>query len=321
MRQAHIAFERRASVVLYFYLRSIERSGVWLLPANVCPVVPAVFLKAERTFDFVDVEKDTLCIDRNAVIALLQKSPKRYAGILFVRTYGHPGDFDPFFSAVKKLANFRIIDDACLSRPHFEHSGGNADLELNSTGYSKYVDLGWGGWGMFRDQPDYLRINQPFDPSAHEALVSQFHDSLSKKRTFSYTDIPWLDCGDPHMTWDEYQQIVESKATEAAAHKAIINEVYDQFLSKWKLPSGIAEWRYTILCKHPPKVLEAIFAAGHFASSHYASLAPMFGEGSTPLADLYGKQVVNLFNDFRYTEARALELARLVNTFLSNPIN
>ena len=43
-------YENRAALVLYKFLRSNPRDGDYLLPANVCPIVVAVFLKGSGTF-------------------------------------------------------------------------------------------------------------------------------------------------------------------------------------------------------------------------------------------------------------------------------
>ena len=50
-------FENRASTVLCNFLKSNHFDKPFLLPANVCPVVPLSFMKAEVEFDFIDIDK------------------------------------------------------------------------------------------------------------------------------------------------------------------------------------------------------------------------------------------------------------------------
>lgn len=86
-----IVFEQRASTVLYHYLRSVARPGVWLLPANTCPIVPAVFRKAGISYEFVDIDGQSLCMDPVQALSRLRGSTSTYAGVLFVRSFGHSG--------------------------------------------------------------------------------------------------------------------------------------------------------------------------------------------------------------------------------------
>lgn len=50
-----IKVEKRASTVLYKFLISNCRGYSFILPANVCPVVPLTFIKANIDFVFVDI--------------------------------------------------------------------------------------------------------------------------------------------------------------------------------------------------------------------------------------------------------------------------
>jgi len=50
----------RASAILYHVLASREQKKPWLLPANICPIVPITFLKARVPFELVDISAETL---------------------------------------------------------------------------------------------------------------------------------------------------------------------------------------------------------------------------------------------------------------------
>lgn len=62
-----LILENRATVILYNFLRSNIRSGKFLLPANVCPIVPTTFLKAGLSFDFIDID-DTHAMDQHLAL-------------------------------------------------------------------------------------------------------------------------------------------------------------------------------------------------------------------------------------------------------------
>ena len=160
-----ILFETRASVILYNVLFSLKKFGflkkdsVFLIPLNVCPIVPAVFLKAGVKFDFVDISLETLCIDETLLIRRAIED-KNIKGILFVKTYGT--EYEPLeaFKIIKnKNKNIFLIDDCCLKAPDFDYDINKSlsDLVLFSTGYSKYVDIGWGGFGFLKDKYFFVK--------------------------------------------------------------------------------------------------------------------------------------------------------------------
>ena len=49
----NFVYEIRASTILHNLLRASSQHRPWLLPANVCPIVPLTFLKAGCEFEFV----------------------------------------------------------------------------------------------------------------------------------------------------------------------------------------------------------------------------------------------------------------------------
>jgi hypothetical protein len=312
--------ERRASTVLYNFLRSTSRTGHWLLPANVCPIVPAVFAKAGRTIQFVDIEQTSLCLNQAETLARLSRGDLKYAGLLFVRTYGHQGDFEAFFRAIKRIdRELLIVDDRCAARPQFNHLGGVADLELYSSGYAKFVDLGWGGWGFLRPGLPYQRESLPFDPADHDALVGRLRRLLRSGGRFECPATNWLDATPPTMEASEFEALVGGLATIAAEHRMQLNSIYAAALEEWAGPKDCRDWRFSLFCQEPNALLQAIFDSNHFASAHYQCLVPTFGCGEAPIADSVGRRVVNLFNDFRYTPERARELAEIVRAHLRAP--
>lgn len=139
-------FAPRASAILRDLLQGDDRP--FLIPANVCSIVPETFREAGRAFELVDIEAETLEID---TVACLDRLPA--GGLLFVRPYGRERDVDPFFRALKEAQpDLLLIDDKCLCRPDCEGLGISpwADATLFSTGYAKHVDLGYGGFAHLK---------------------------------------------------------------------------------------------------------------------------------------------------------------------------
>jgi dTDP-4-amino-4,6-dideoxygalactose transaminase len=310
-----ILFAKRASAILYNILVGRRGDRPFIIPANVCPVVPLTFLKAGRTYEFVDISRDSYCLDDEAVVDRVAKNPDGYSGILFLRTYGIAANPDPFFRRVKELSpDLLVIDDKCLCIPEMKNAKESAaDVELFSTGYSKYVDLGWGGFAYVDEGFAYEPHPAGYDKRALHAVNVRVEAALRARRAFEYQDCDWLDLSTPEMTVEEYFGKIKSELPTVRQQKDGTNAIY-----RCNLPRETESvddghiWRYNILVREKDRLLARIFAAGLFASSHYASLGGVLGEGWFDNAEGLHGRVVNLFNDFRFSEEKALEVCHIV---------
>jgi hypothetical protein len=79
-----------------------------------------------------------------------------------------------------------------------------------------------------------------------------------------------------------------------------------------QLPSRYQTWRFNIRVKNKQQVLSAIFDAGLFASSHYASLAGIMADGSAPHAEALADEIINLFNDEHFDEGKARQTCDVI---------
>ena len=310
-----ILFAQRAAAILYNILVGQYDDRPFILPANVCPVVPLIFLKAGRTFELVDISPSSYCLDDQAVLEKVKQNPNGYSGILFVRTYGIAAHPNRLFTRIKELSPaLLVVDDKCLCVPEVKDAKESAaDLELFSTGYSKYVDLGWGGFAYADEGFPYEPRPAAYDKRALDSVTAKVKAALRTRTAFEYEDSDWLDLSTPKTTLDEYLARVTSELPTVTRHKERVNAVY-----RCNLPGEIELvddgdiWRYNILVREKGRLLEAIFAAGVFASSHYASLGGVFGDGRFKNAEDLHYRVVNLFNDFHFTEENALRVSRIV---------
>jgi hypothetical protein len=306
-----IAFERRASTVMFNLLRSHGVEGPFLLPANVCPIVPMVFFKARRPFEFVDIAPGTLCMDHDAIIDRWSISKDRPAGLLYARTYGAVFETTDLFSAIKSRSpDALIVDDRCLCPPDFSGMlAPHADAALFSTGYAKHVDIGFGGYGMLREGVPYARTESSYSDSDLEEVTGQYKDALRTRTPFLYRESDWLDTAIPEETWVSYRERVEQEFTAASGLKQDINSIYASRLPpEIQLPSEFQSWRFNIQVKDKGAVIEVIRRAGLFASGHYDSLAGLFGPGLAPFAETLHRHVINLFNDRYFSHEQAEHL-------------
>jgi hypothetical protein len=271
-----IVYERRASAILYRVLRGRADRRPFLLPANVCPVVPATFREAGQPFELVDIDLHSLAIDRDETLRRVRAGNR--GGVVFIRPYGSEADPTPFFAELKAAApDLLVIDDKCLCRPDCDGESISplADVTLFSSGRAKYADVGGGGFAHLIDAG-------PYDRSSVDAAA-------------------WLELGPPERAWDEQRRIVIDAAEAADRQKETLNAIYTRGLPREiQFAPELQRWRFNIRVAAPEKLIESIFAAGLFASRHY----PPF-EGGYPAAARVHGSIVNLFNDRYFDEARA----------------
>jgi hypothetical protein len=277
-----IVFARRASAILFNLLRTRSDPRPFLLPANVCPIVPDTFREARQPFELVDIEEPSLEIEPAECLARLRARPGRYAGLLFIHPYGSERDPAAFFADVKKAAgDILIIDDRCLCRPAFDIASLSADVTLYSTGRAKYADAGGGGFA-------HLGGDIAYEPATQGA--------------------DWLELDPPKVDGETYREIVERAARAADEQKARLNAIYERELPpEITLPASLQRWRFNIRVAEPDRLIAAIFAAGLFASRHF----PPAGESFAVAARLHA-EIVNLFNDRYFDEQSALRISEIV---------
>lgn len=279
-----ILFEDRAATVLYNVLTKIKNQK-FLLPLNVCPIVPDTLLKAGKEFEFCDIDLDTLCIDKELIVDKIEQD-ESIDGLLFVKTFGIEFDIEPFYKRVKSIKKgLFIIDDMCPCIQSFEHDMENshADMALFSSGYSKYVDIGFGGYGFVKE--------------------SQFKNIFEDKE---YTD-----------EFLVYKQEIQTKIELMKEHKKRINTIYKETIdSKYYLGEAWDNWRFSLLVENKEEILKEIFKVdGLFASSHYPQVDYEYvktPQENSNTRKIHNK-ILNLFNDFRYDEDKALQTAKIIN--------
>ena len=64
-------------------------------------------------------------------------------------------------------------------------------------------------------------------------------------------------------------------------------------------------------------MLNAIFASGLFASSHFASLAGIMAGGHCVQAEILADEIINLFNDHYFDERDAEQVCKIIKENLN----
>jgi hypothetical protein len=316
-------FEARASTILYKVLKSIKIEKPFLLPLNICPIVPTLFSKVGVSFEFIDISNNNFHM--NHQILLQKVSTGEYGGVLYVRTYGAIlSSGEDIFREIKSIdREFFIIDDRCLSFPDFQFdiTLTEADLVLFSTGYSKYIDIDWGGFGFLSDEYSYNnKLFEKFVETDLERVIGAFRESLDNKTQLDkrFINSSWLDFKSVESSsFETYRENIENRFREMKLHKKNINSIYYKELPEdIILNKEFQDWRFNIVVPNKEDVLKEIFNNNLFASSHYSHVDFIFFEKSLSkgsIAEELHSRVINLFNDHRFTEEMAYNIVKVVN--------
>lgn len=272
-------FAYRANRILYNFIRSNNINGTILLPSNICKDVVEVLKYAGLTLKFLDISKNTLCIDKNQIKENIHSASL----LLFVHTYGSERCFDDFFEELKLINPLlTIVDDRCLCIPDLKIQSSSADLVLYSTGEKKQVDLGKGGIGY-----------------------------VSQKNNYEEIEIKDSSCLTNEL-WEFDEEVFEAKKKEVLKHKEKLNQIYRELLPKdIQLLDEFQNWRFNILVEDKELILSTLFENNLFASSHYKSHVDTY----TNTVQLH-KNVINLFNDLYYSEEQALRTCEIIKKII-----
>lgn len=332
-------FERRATSVLWnLFSSDFAAGGVCLIPANVCPVVPLMLIAARRSFEFIDINPETLCLDWDLVKSRMTASERSpVTGIIYVRTYGYMEDASEFFRALKaSWPELDIIDDRCQCRPEpdpLQVDCQGADAVLYSTGYAKYVDLGFGGFAHLYGDINFSRYSRDFQKE-HLTAITEFYKQHIREENPMYCGgsdgwrwldknhplldySHWIDVAPPEIGWNDYMQRTIERREDADKRKAVSNAVYKNIIpSEVQLVDGFHDWRFQIHLYGKDELIEKIFDSGLFASSHYFPASTLFGNVLCSRSIALHRGIVNLFNDFHITEYQVQRVAEVVRDHL-----
>lgn len=314
----YITSANRACSLLYCYVKQ-QSKGVWLLPVNVCPVVPLTLCLLGVKFIFIDISKQTLCVDIQKCVELLKSHTEKIVGIVYVRTYGFLSDTTIDFSTLRAYnPQLTIIDDRCLCIPGDTVNSFGADMVLYSTGHCKQIDLGGGGLAFSRLPIKKVNSNDlMYDGTDEEALYKK---AYSEHKILTAMPKGWLRLG-PYTEPHQYINIINERIPLRIAQRERLNNIYQCNLpSSIQFPKAYQAWRFNILIpkNKKQKILDAIFEAGLFASSHYHSANRLFDNCHFINSDQLFSQVVNLFNDDNYSETKAYKTCEVINMVLKS---
>ena len=135
-------------------------------------------------------------------------------------------------------------------------------------------------------------------------------------------NLSWLNTSVFTISKENYRKKVNEKLPFCEAHKEKIKDIYRSFLPKENiLEVCFQQWRFQIFVQKKDILLQKIFENNLFASSHYASLSPVLGlKKDFPIASQIHSKVINLFNDFYFSEKQAAAIAEIIAKYLQQNI-
>lgn len=312
----YIQTANRACSLLYSYIKE-HAGGVWILPVNVCPDVPLTFALAGVPFDFIDINPSTLCLDMQEVNRIIKENPRKYVGVLYVRTYGVIKDTSHDFRVIKSIdENISIIDDRCLCLPEISPDFWNADMILYSTGHCKQIDLNGGGFAYYSSETEYqIDDNLFYDGTDEEELYKK---AFENGDPFQRVPKGWLKM-DSYDKPSEYLERIETVIPSRNKQREEINLIYSRNLpSTIQMDPAFQQWRFNIRVPSHLKdaILCGLFKNGLFASNHYHSVNRLFDNKKFAVSDQLFECVINLFNDRYYNTEKAYKTCEIINKII-----
>lgn len=301
----------RASAVLYNVLKSNGISGNVVVPANICESVPAVYILAGLNVIFCDIRHPTWQPDCHEILNLLKEN--NISVLHYNHTYGAVlEEDDTFLSRVRNLyPELLIVDDCCLDFPEYGAYDRPVDVALFSTGPTKCVNIGWGGIGLLAERLKYFEEREmSFSQEDLEAFRKHIKYCHEYKRPIDYEVIrsKWLDF---RYEPDNFFARIEHEKSLILKHKETLNQIYSPLPGS--LPKAYCNWRYQLLLANAQECCDELFRNGLYCSRHYMSLGNgYFSDVNTPVADYLAGHILNLFNDFCYTEEQARNTADIL---------
>ncbi len=307
----------RAQSVLYEYADSFfDRKRKVLIPCNTCESVPLTYLKLGIPFEMVDADLASMSISLDLAEDKLNRRIEEYQGLHYVCNYGIvSSDSLNRLRAIKDTYGISVILDKCLCIPPVDMDNEElyADIEVYSTGGRKCVDLGGGGFGLFESTIASQWKNQRFPMSEEDYRRMKSIFQTTPQRWKECSQLQWL-VDEPLENSDEYFRELREKREDVIRHKRKLNEIYSQIIPvELQIGESVNDWRFELRLANRDEVLRMIFQNELFASNHYRPWGNgVFTDECFPVAERIQREILNLFNDFYFTENQAIRTAELI---------
>jgi len=116
------------------------------------------------------------------------------------------------------------------------------------------------------------------------------------------------------LAWPDLGQSIDAQLSERLGHKEKLNAIYAQGLAAFSpLANDYQDWRFHIFVQNQSQTIDALFAAGLFASSHYAPVSKLWNIPPGVVSQRIARNIINLFNDQHFTAKQAKQAVAIIN--------
>ena len=320
------------------------------IPNNVCVNVPMAIIFSGNEPLYLDILKDDLGLDPKH----LKEHIKEISAVIAVHAYGAVCQI----KAIKSICesnNIFLIEDCCLAQGASVNSrpvGSFGDVSIFSFGAGKIIDHGHGGAILSNDfnlikkirvltdrlsnydlsnkgilqeffsfhTKTYNRyyssnINQ-FFPKYREWLI-RVRNSFFHKYDNSYND-------QIERSLSDLNNNIESRLIKVENFHKLFKQLETPKIKLFFHPKGSVYWRFSLFVqKKRDELLHHLLKKDFKVSSWQPSVNLFFEDRSapkleTPVSDLVGDQIINLWVNEEVGEKYAREISHEINEFIYN---
>ena len=328
----------RASVGIYLALKSINASkGKVIVPANICYAAIFPIIKAGFNPVFCDVDK----YSGNVTYDIVEKTDiNGVIAAIIPHMYGNPvSELKEIYSLLNKNGIVLIEDCASLMTSDGENymPGTMGDYVVYSTGYSKTIDIGFGGLLYSKKHSldiaeELERTLPPFRQEFEEecSLFSKLyrtirnakHDSNIVKYFYSSLKLSFIDCFVFSIDESKKNQIISSidKLDSIVEERRTKQKLYNELIKKdsivvYPLSKKSVPWRFCLFIKDNARIFIDYCLENNLpVSDWYPVISNMFGDDSKyEGAEWHEKHIVNF--PLLIDNDRIYEICNIINGY------
>lgn len=289
----------RAATAIYLILKSRNIIGQKVIvPANICyaAVYPIIYSGNQPVFCDVDPMSGNVTYD------LIKDKLDGAAAVILPHMYGNP------VADIKRIcglcrSNSIISIEDCASAMGAETSdgicGSFGDFVLYSTGYSKTIDLGYGGilasdndLSLIKAMYGELPLRTDAD-EANEAFFSKLYRLIRNDRAQSVDKYIWAALSDKlqpvfvHRLGiseedylkeiDRLPDIIEQRRSEKELYRKLLSD--NIYITPYEYEEGAVPWRYCFFVPAEDKTAIVKYLLDNIVpvSDWYPDVTPIFG--------------------------------------------
>jgi hypothetical protein len=292
-----VVVNNSATKIIFDLIKSnVNKKLIIAIPSNICPKLACALGKRNKLIS-LPINKNHF-INQNYLKKIIKI--KKIGAVLLVYPYGHYTK-KKYYKLIKELnnKNILVLEDFCLCNPikilKNINKLINNSCKIFSTGYTKFVDLNKGGFGIFNNEKySYiLKNNKKFTINFKKKY--QINPKLLSFETFKKSI---------------YFKLITKIAEKRQDHSRKINKIYNKLLNNKKIQKIKGGWRFcfkVVSNKNFLKVKKLKFNKSIFFGYNYNDI---LNDKKAKKYFLKGKKakknnLINLFNDFRYNKTMA----------------